>query len=481
MMAQHIPAQPLLVVLGSTGTGKSALAVELAKRFRGEIINSDAMQLYNGLPILTNKVTLEEQKGIPHHLLGHISLQNPPWNVTEYKREATEVIAEIRARGNIPIVVGGTQYYIDPLLFPDVILDEVQQTTDSSEIFTILQQPTEVLLEELRKYDPIMAERWHPNDRRRITRSLEIYLHTGKPASQIYAEQEARKAAAPASKKSDAITMPWEKLLFWVYSDKEVLCERLDRRVDKMCDEGLLDEVRSLYTFKQKMNAQGVALDMTKGIFQSIGYKQFEPYLEAVDAGQDAPELEKLNLSALESTKAATRRYANYQNKWIRLKQIRRLRDQGVAAVQSLYVLDSTDVSKFEDNVVEPAADLTAKFLSGQERPAAVDVSDLARQVLDSALEPPPQAIHVKRTCEICQTVLVTEEAWQRHVKSSGHRKVMKRKQRRALVLVDKTSSAKGELKEGDDGSDTPDSSRSRASTPDLGCVFSSDEPKEIN
>ncbi|KAG6006962.1 hypothetical protein E4U21_006582 [Claviceps maximensis] len=490
MSAQRVPAQPLLVVLGSTGTGKSDLAVELATRFRGEIINSDAMQLYNGLPIITNKITTAEQKGITHHLLGHIPLQDPPWDVEDYKREATKVIAEIRARGNLPILVGGTQYYVDPLLFPDVILDQVQQKTDPSKTcFPILDQPTEVLLEELRKCDPIMAERWHPNDRRKISRSLEIYLHTGKPASQFYAEQEARKAAAAAE--GDVGTRPpWEKLLFWVYSEKEVLRERLDRRVDKMRDAGLLDEVRELYSFKRDMmSEQGVALDTSKGIFQSIGYKQFEPYLEAVDAGIDAQQLDKLNSSALEDMKAATRRYANYQTKWIRLKQMRRLQAEGADAVQSLYVLDSTHVSKFQDQVVEPAARLTAQFLKGETRPAAMGMSELARQVLASAVEPPPRETLVKRTCELCQTVLVTEQAWQRHLKSTGHRRVMRKKQKLALVVVDQdqASAATGrgtdtgtfEREDGggsgddNDGSDTSDR-RSRASTPDVGSIFAS-------
>ncbi|KAG5919891.1 hypothetical protein E4U42_006391 [Claviceps africana] len=473
MSAQRVPAQPLLVVLGSTGTGKSKLAVELATRFRGEIINSDAMQLYNGLPVITNKITTAEQKGVTHHLLGHIPLQDPPWVVEDYKREATKVIAEIRARGNLPILVGGTQYYIDPLLFPDVILDEVQQEADPSKTFPILEQPTEVLLEELRRCDPVMAERWHPNDRRKISRSLEIYLHTGKPASQFYAEQEARKAAASA--RGNVGARPWEKLLFWVYSEKEVLRERLEMRVDKMRSAGLLDEVRELYTFKREMMEQGVGLDMSKGIFQAIGYKQFEPYLEALDAGADAQHLDRLHLAALEDMKAATRRYANYQTKWMRLRQMRRLQAQGENAVQSLYVLDSTDVSRFQDRVVEPAARVTASFLHGEARPAPMDMSELARRVLTSAMEPPPRETLVKKTCELCQMVLVTEQAWQRHLKSTGHRRVMRKKQKLALVPVHHASATTETLKEEDGGGGAgPSDAGSRASTPELGTVFAS-------
>ncbi|KAM0253094.1 hypothetical protein ACHAQJ_007416 [Trichoderma viride] len=418
-MATHTaPAEPLLVVLGSTGTGKSELAVELATRFKGEIINSDAMQLYDGLPIITNKISLEERRGIPHHLLGHIPLDHAPWDVENYKSEAAKIIREIRSRGNLPILVGGTQYYVDPLLFKDVILDDLQ--TDPSLSFPILEEPTDVLLAELKKVDPIMAERWHPNDRRKIQRSLEIYLHTGTPASELYAEQEKRKAAAARESES---SQPWEKLLFWVYSERETLTARLDSRVDKMLDAGFLNEVQELFDMKQNKAAQGQILNMTKGIWQSIGYKQFEPYMSAKEEGKDVADLEKLKSNALEEMKAATRRYASYQTRWIRLKQIPRLKEQGPEAFGSLYLVDSTDVSRFKANVIEPAVDIAAKFLSGESRPIPTELSDLAGEVL-------------------ARVVCVTEQAWHRHIKGAGHKRAMKKKKRLALVPIDNTINA---------------------------------------
>ncbi|KAK5993927.1 tRNA dimethylallyltransferase [Cladobotryum mycophilum] len=458
MTAPKVPVEPLLVVLGSTGTGKSELAIELAKRFNGEIINADAMQLYNGLPIITNKVTAEEQCGIPHHLLGHIPLDDVPWDVDEYKSEATKVIREIRSRGNLPILVGGTQYYVDPLLFRDVVLDDVQ--TGSSSSFPVLEEPTEVLLEELKKVDPVMAARWHPNDRRKIRRSLEIYLHTGRPASELYAEQAARKAAAAKQSAGDE---PWQKLLFWVYSEREVLCERLDTRVDKMLHAGLLDEVQELLDFKRERAAAGHIVDMTKGIWQSIGYKQFEPYMIAGEEGKEASEVEKLKATALEDMKAATRRYANYQTKWIRLKQIPRLKEQGSNAFDNLYLVDSTDVSQFKVNVVEPAAEVTAKFLRGEARQAPVEISDLAREILTRVGEPPQKETPCKKMCDICNTVCVTEEGWQRHIKSVGHRRVMKKKKRLALVPVDDSADG-ATLSKPSDGEST--------SEPELASIF---------
>ncbi|KAL7934144.1 tRNA isopentenyltransferase [Trichoderma chlorosporum] len=448
MAARKAPAEPLLVILGSTGTGKSELAVELATRFNGEIINSDAMQLYDGLPIITNKISQEERRGIPHHLLGHIPLDDVPWDVEDFKSEATKIIHEIRGRGNLPILVGGTQYYVDPLLFKDVILDDVQ--TDPSKSFPILEQPTDVMLEELKKVDPIMAERWHPNDRRKIQRSLEIYLHTGKPASELYAEQEKRKAAAA---QESGASQPWEKLLFWVYSERDTLTARLDGRVDKMLDAGLLNEVQELFDMKRNKAAEGQILNMTKGVWQSIGYKQFEPYLAAKDEGKDTADLEKLKSSAMEDMKAATRRYASYQTRWIRLKQIPRLKEQGPDAFANFYLVDSTDVSKFKTNVIDPAAEITSKFLAGESRPVPTELSNLAREVLTRVGEPPPKETPCKRTCEICQTVCVTEQAWQRHIKGAGHKRVMKKKKRLALVPVDKTSDVQSDT----EGSSEPD------------------------
>lgn len=408
------------------------MAIELATRFRGEIINADAMQLYQGLPIITNKVTEAEQRGIPHHLLGHISLGEMPWDVEKYKRHATQVIQEIRDRGNLPILVGGTQYYVDPLLFRDVILDDVQG--NASKAFPILDEPTEVILNELRKVDPVMADRWHPNDRRKIQRSLEIYLQSGKPASEFYAEQKQRKA--DAAQRPEELE-PWNNLMFWVYSEREVLKDRLDKRIDKMLDAGLLDEVKELLAFKQENTATDQELDMTKGIWQSIGYKQFEPYMLARQAGTDTSELEKLHAKGLEEMKVATRRYANYQTKWIRLKQIPLLKEQGTTAMEHLYLLDSTDVSQFQENVVEPAADVAARFLNGESRPAPTDMSDLAREVLTKSAEPPPKETPCQRTCELCQVVLVTEQAWKRHVNGTAHRRVLKKKKKLALVPVE--------------------------------------------
>lgn len=384
------------------------------------------MQLYHGLPIITNKILDEERKGIPHHLLGTIPLDSMPWDVTEFKQKARATIADIRSRGKLPILVGGTHYYVDALLFQDALLDDVQ--VESSEKFPILQEPTEVLLAELRNVDPVMAERWHPNDRRKIQRSLEIYLQTGKPASEHYAEQQKRRSERSGEETAD----PWENILFWVFSEREALCHRLDARVDKMLHAGLLDEVRELKVYKKEKADSGQILDMTKGIWQSIGFKQLEPFVE-----QSADVNTASGNTALDDMKTATRRYANYQTRWIRLKQVPRLKECGQKAVDSLYLLDSTNVSRFSGNVVEPAASILTKFLAGSALPPPIEISPLANEMLTKVTAPAPQQTIKQRTCEACQTVLVTEEAWKQHVSSAGHRRVLRKKKRLALVPVD--------------------------------------------
>jgi tRNA dimethylallyltransferase len=426
------------------------LAVELATRFRGEIINADAMQLYRGLPIITNKISPEEQRGIPHHLLGSIPLDGLPWDVTEFKKHATQTIHEIRSRGNLPILVGGTHYYVEPLLFQDAILDDVKY--DASQSFPILDAPVEEMLKELRRVDPAMAEKWHPNDQRKIQRSLEIYLQTGKPASELYAQQTQRKETT--AEEADKATRPWENLLFWVYSERQVLCDRLNTRVDKMFDAGLLDEVRELHEYKSKKTHAGTVLDMTKGIWQSIGYKQLEPYITATT--DDEEELGRIKSAGLEDMKTATRRYANYQNKWIRTKQIPRLKECGEEAIDSLYLLDSTDASRYADNVTEPATRVLSQFLNGEGKQLPVELSPLAREVLAKATEPATRETPKQRVCEICHATLVTEEAWTRHVQGNRHRKLARKKKRLALVPIGEGVVVDAEAEESGERSSEP-------------------------
>ncbi|ROT38977.1 tRNA isopentenyltransferase [Sodiomyces alkalinus F11] len=463
------PREPLIFVLGSTGTGKSELAVELATRFNGEVINSDAMQLYKGLPIITNKITPSERRGVPHHLLDHIGLDDPPWVVDDFKRAATQAIQDIRARGRLPILVGGTHYYTNALLFDEVLVEGEKEEPSSS--FPILSEPTDVILAKLRQVDPVMAARWHPNDRRKISRSLEIFLKYGRPASEIYAEQKRRKAAAAAAAvegggAGGGDTPSWQNLMFWVHTDPEVLKTRLDGRVDKMLAAGLLDETRQMFEHVRRKESAGQPVDFTRGIWQSIGFKELEPYLRASSSSSsssvpepadpadpaDAVTLAALQSSGLEAVKISTRQYAKYQTRWIRTKVVPLLRDHPAGAMSRLFVLDTTDPAHWAEQVADPAASITRRFLADEPLPDPASLSPAARSVLEAvvaaAAPESPAALKqtpCQRTCELCRVTCVTEESWEKHLKSRRHNAIARRVKRRALVPVETSGEEAGE------------------------------------
>jgi tRNA dimethylallyltransferase len=419
------------------------LAVEIAKRFNGEVINGDAMQLYAGLPIITNKITPEEQQGIPHHLLGCIGLNEQTWVVGTFVRRALAIIEDIRSRGKLPILVGGTHYYTQSLLFRDRLADQSDNTSPSTfvpntlEKWPILKEPTEVLLTELKRVDPIMADRWHPNDRRKIQRSLEIWLQTGKRASDIYAEQRSERDSG-----SQEPDMRFPALLFWVHAEKDALHERLDRRVDTMLDSGLLSEVQTLSAFVTSEADAGNIVNEKQGAWVSIGYKEFLPYVKALEATKldSASDLEKLRLEAVEKTKISTRQYSKSQIRWIRIKLANALRD--ASADDRLFLLDSSNASQFNEHVVEPALSLTTKFLDGGAMPKPTSLSSLAATLLppkqdyDLSAEPERWSKH---HCDICNVTCVVEEQWQKHIKSKAHRKLASKQQREAQATLTPT------------------------------------------
>ncbi|KAK0719638.1 IPP transferase-domain-containing protein [Lasiosphaeris hirsuta] len=433
--------EPLVVIFGSTGTGKSDLAVELATQFNGEIINADAMQMYKGLPIITNKITVDEQRGVPHHLLGNIELDADPWSVMEFRREATRIISEIHARGKLPIVVGGSAYYIDGLLFDNrLVKGETPPEADGQtreELVAkhpILAGSAEAMLEKLREVDPIMADRWHPNDVRKIRNSLEIFFTTGRRASDIYAEQRIQKQSRWASPDSEPVQKPWKLLLFWLYARRDALNDRLDKRVDKMVANGLLDETAELYDRYLTRVASGEIVDRTRGIVQSIGFWQFEPYLHALRQTPQRPDLAMLKQTGIEDTKTGTRRYAKYQVRWITMKTMTSLQEEKI--LNKLYLLDGTNVKTWHSEVAAKGVELTRKFLAGEQLPQPVDMSETARDVLAlKVAESNRSATPCNKACDVCKKTFLTEESWQIHMSSKKHAKELRALKKTALTV----------------------------------------------
>ncbi|KFY23613.1 hypothetical protein V491_02475 [Pseudogymnoascus sp. VKM F-3775] len=440
-MPRKPPHKPVIIVLGATGTGKSQLAVDLALRYNGEIINGDAMQMYTGLPIVTNKITPAEQQGVPHHLIGNVSLQEEPWHVGVFKREAEGVIEEIRSRGRLPILVGGTHYYTQSLLFDDHLIDDTdekiqppqdgdREIDESSQKHPILAASTEEILAKLREVDPVMADRWHPKDRRRIQRSLEIYLTQGQKASDVYAKQRERNSALQQDDASSNVEEPdriiplESTLLFWVHAGQEVLKSRLDARVDKMVENGLIEEVQTLQNLLGVETAASRPPDLTRGIWVSIGFKEFSPYLSTITS-PDATEKDKIKALALsiEQTKAATRQYAKRQVRWIRLKLLIALKKAD--SLRNLYLLDGSDVSNFQRDVSGQAIKICGDFLGGLELPPATEMSPAAAEFLtpsrDFDFGDRPD-LWIRKTCDVCNVTAVTEANWNFHMQSRGHR-----------------------------------------------------------
>jgi tRNA dimethylallyltransferase len=394
------------------------------------------MQLYQGLPIITNKITTAEQKGIPHHLLGCISLPEETWTVGKFVHKALGIIDDIRSRNKLPILVGGTHYYTQALLFQDALTNEPALNIDENpQNFPILDEDTSNILEKLREVDPVMADRWHPNDRRKIQRSLEMYLRTGKPASQIYEEQRYKRELYTDphnfdSEDGDIGSKPglrFPTLILWVHASRETLTPRLDTRILKMLDRGLLSEVSTLSTFRTEHEVlTQTSVDQSRGIWVSIGYKEFLHYQSALrDASTTEADLDKLRVAAIEKTQAATRQYAKHQVRWIRIKLLNALPP---ATDPTIFLLDGSDLSSWSSAVLDPTLSITSSFLSGDPLPDPSSMSEAAAEMLvpkreyDLATRPD---LWQKRVCEICGTVSTTENDWRLHGKSRAHRRAV--------------------------------------------------------
>ncbi len=273
----------LVAVVGPTASGKTALAVQLAHRLDGEVVSCDSMQIYRGMTIATAAPTPSEQEGIPHHMVGIIE-PTESFSVVEYVARAKEIIADISARGKMPILCGGTGLYYSSLTDGIEFSEGAADPGLREELrLRAEKEGGEALLAELAVFDPESAARLAPADHKRIIRAIEVYRATGITMTQHIAESRSR----PSEYDTRSVGL--------FYHDRQVLYDRINRRVDMMMADGLLDEARRFCA----ENEAGTAV-------QAIGYKELRPYLE----GQCSLE------EALESLRQATRRYAKRQISW---------------------------------------------------------------------------------------------------------------------------------------------------------------------
>lgn len=276
----------IIIIAGPTASGKSAVAVELAKIMQTEIISADSMQIYKGLDVGTAKITRVEMQGIKHHLLDIISPEES-YSVNEYITDAKKIIRELHSQGKIPIICGGTGLYINSLIY-NFDLKEHKSAPELREKLEKLykEKGGEYLLDILREFDPASAERLHRNNYRRIIRAIEIYKVSGITMT----EQAEKTKIAPGE---------FDASLYVLSTDRERLYERIDRRVDKMLENGLYKEVKALLSANLPSNAT---------CLQAIGYKEFKSVLSG-DASED---------EAIEKIKRESRRYAKRQLTWFR-------------------------------------------------------------------------------------------------------------------------------------------------------------------
>ena len=276
----------LICVVGPTASGKTRLAVELAKALNGEVLSCDSMQIYRRMDIGTAKPTPEETQEVPHHMIDVIGPEEP-FSVGRYVEMADPILQDILSRGKTCVLCGGTGLYVDSLMagrtfapYPETgRRQELEAMADREGI--------EAVLEKLRAVDPDSAERLHPGNRRRIIRAMEVYLETGKTITQHNLETQA---------------VPAKYHPLWIgldFTDRADLYARIDRRVDLMLEQGLLEEIQALL-------ARGVPPTATS--LQAIGYKEPMAALRG----------EMTMAEAVETVKRESRRYAKRQLTWFR-------------------------------------------------------------------------------------------------------------------------------------------------------------------
>ena len=280
---------PLIILTGPTAVGKTELSIRLAKALDGEIISADSMQVYRHMDIGSAKITKEEMDGVPHHL---IDVLNPEeeFNVVRFQAMAKEAMEGIYARGRVPIVTGGTGFYIQALLYDIDFTETAQDGSLRAQLEELAaQKGASCLHQMLKEVDKKAAEQIHENNVKRVIRAIEYYRQTGERISDHNERESQRKS-------------PYDFLYYVLTMDRSLLYERIDRRVDLMLSQGLLEEVRAL-------KAMGCTRQMVS--MQGLGYKEMLDFLEGRLTYEEAVYILKRD----------TRHFAKRQLTWFKREQ----------------------------------------------------------------------------------------------------------------------------------------------------------------
>ena len=499
---------PLLVIIGATGTGKTKLGIELAKKLNGEVVNADSLQMYQGLSIVTAKPDAKEMDGVPHHLMSFL----PPTKVFtahDFCKEAVPVIEDIHKRGKVPIVVGGTLYYVQSLLWDSLINHgnsnfEEKIMNHAKEMTTIISNEDSItsnddnnnnnnmnkstpsntisnnvnksnnnnkndnLWEKLKSIDPVMAERLHPNNIRKIERSIEIFETSGQRHSDLIDLQVSKGGGIGGNS-------PYDYRMLWLHCEKETHDIRLNDRIDKMLLTGLEKEIRDLQRIILKdieeyerndnnnnnnsgnNNNNTYEYHMNQGVLQAIGFKEFNSYLKLCQ-NKTETEIELMNQTGMskayenalhegtDALRIQTRRYAKRQLKWIKNRFIKR----GIP----VYMFDTTTYkTTWNDVVSTPALQIAKSLINSNEEGDDDDqgeeedennITNIMNDRLNAAKEVfgNPKIHNIDPTlkwkkiyCEICETELDGQLEYEVHLKTKWHKSMKNKLKKRKLSI----------------------------------------------
>ncbi|KAK0605539.1 hypothetical protein LWI29_027926 [Acer saccharum] len=439
----------LVVIMGPTGSGKSKLAIDLASHFPIEIINADSMQLYQGLDILTNKLPLQDQNGVPHHLLGTVS-PNVEFTSKEFRDSAIPIINEILSRNHIPVIVGGTNYYIQALVSPFLLDDSAEDMDESCPSDLLGDEQTDLEpdfgsdsaygYENLKDLDPVAAKRIHPNNHRKISQYLSLYARSGVLPSKLYQGKAAENWGRVDNFRFNCCFISTDVAT-------PVLDQYVEQRVDSMIDAGLLHEVYDIYN---------VNADYTRGLQQAIGVREFEDFLKVyLSTGRNSKTTEPTGAScclastdkddktlkeymreilnssnnnqlkvllegAIDKVKLNTRRLVRCQKR--RVNRLQTLFGWNIHYVDATESISCKSDESWASQVVGPAVEIIRTFLSEEDERS---VSNLMGPK-DISVKSTERDLWTQYICKACgDRVLRGAHEWEQHKQGRRHRKRM--------------------------------------------------------
>ena len=421
------------------------LAIELARKFGGEIISADSMQVYRGLDIVTNKVTAEERQAARHHMIDFVEPTNH-FSVFDFKNQSLDVISKLHSQKKLPIIVGGTHYYIESLLWKEFILPN---EANSSDLSTVIDREKEYIrshsdavhteedLEDLDKFfdkkiyfrglnnldslkvwkileqvDREAAHLIHHNDKRKVTRMLQIYQANNRERNRTVILSELNHSSLDGKASLGGPLRFNPTCVIWLQTENEVSQEITDTRVDQMLERGLMSEMEEFHEAYNKKRSDETSYD--SGIFQSIGFKEFKDYLMLDKETKKAPAGQILLEKCIRKMKTSTSQYAKRQLKWIR----RRFLVKGTRDLPDLFKLTTAyNEEDWLSQVHNPAVGIVEKVIKGEK--LSDDLLVYKQEPSGIIDESKPAKLH----CEVCDRILIGSYAVENHLKSRNHQR----------------------------------------------------------